>query len=112
MVYHIENWEYVRDKFRTDPGLAKNLILRSLESTLVHIDKPDYEEDADSMIANCKHAESKEGFEGCIVAHGDIHESFNQQLKEGKGETFDSFLRTLEANFKSWKNWRYEKNRV
>lgn len=104
-VYHLKCGDFLRDLFRFYPVGVTNFIQREVSArTERQIIRPII----GYMLSECKEAESKEGFEACLVlSREDL--GFRGP---GYSKDFDEFLKALDDYACRAKSDFYEKHRL
>ena len=92
MVYHLRNWEILRDFGRTNPDLVTDVIQDILKNDLqVPVHNPI---EIRNIVEACSKAETREGFEGCLnFRREDISIAFREPRQSSM---FEMFLEKLD----------------
>lgn len=109
MVYHLENWEFMRDMMCSNPGWVAGDIADILEKEM-HIPVPEtHRQRFERLVKECGCVKTQEGLETCLnISREDIAPKWLGIHPENR--EFEIFLQKLDERMKGYRTDFFEKH--
>ncbi len=107
MVYHLKNWEYLRDLIKM-PAFSKEEFIADIIDESGATRRGNIRHIVQDIAETCGDMDTKEGFETCLLLfREDLSESFRGL---GTNEAFEKFLENLDKGVGEIKKRWYEEH--